>query len=356
MQIVVGLLALASIVGILVSIIGLFSEKVRGAVGFADRSKARRWLLISFGVFVVALVMASATMEEEGGSTERTDTSPTSEPMEKPKEKPKFLFGRWEPVAGEEGEDHVREAQSGNWVTYAVVDTFKETEVGWFASHPVGDHGEVRFTCANGQHPSFMAFADNPVMQSIGAIFAESEQIVTRVEVDDAEAVVVIGRQPNLLFVVRPSSDNEELETYRRFREEGKARIRTEHGEERHTFILPLDGFREASDWVTGKCGWNDDPVPVEAEPPKTEATGPDEKISLMTATLTEWLVCFAENEDGAIQRAKCEPKWNKATKLLAECAEDPGCTEKANEFFETEDGKAVSAMIGMKRAGLLDD
>lgn len=348
MEIVVGLLALASIVGILVSIIGMFSEKLRNAVGFADRSKARRWLLISFGVFVVALVMANATMEEEGGSTERTDTSPTSEP----KEKPKFRFGRWEPVAGEEGEDHVREAQSGNWVTFAVVDTFKETEVGWFASHPVGDHGEVRFTCANGQHPSFMAFADNPVMQSIGAIFAESEQIVTRVEVNDAEAVVVIGRQPNLLFVVRPSSDNEELETYRRFREGSKARIRTEHGEERHTFILPLDGFREASDWVTGKCGWSDadvDPVPLEAEPPNPEEIGPEEQSSLVMSAFTEWLACLADNEDGAIQRAKCEPKWNKAIKLLTECVEDPGCTEKADEFFETEDGDTILVMIRMK-------
>ncbi len=34
------------------------------------------------------------------------------------------------------------------------------------------------------------------------------------------------------------------------------ARVRTEHGDERHTFSLSLQGFAEAAGWVLGKCGY----------------------------------------------------------------------------------------------------
>lgn len=68
MEIFIGLLALVSLVGMLAALVGLFSKKVRKALGFANRKKARKWLLIFFAIFVVALV-GSNTMDEANAAS-----------------------------------------------------------------------------------------------------------------------------------------------------------------------------------------------------------------------------------------------------------------------------------------------
>ena len=63
MEMDVAILALVSLnVGLAVSAIGTFSEKVRNAVGFDSVKRARKWLLIfSLGVLVVAMAIFSAS-------------------------------------------------------------------------------------------------------------------------------------------------------------------------------------------------------------------------------------------------------------------------------------------------------
>ena len=103
----------------------------------------------------------------------------------------RLAFGR-NPKGEDEGETFVRNGKSGSWYTFTVVDSFEETEVRWFASHPVGDHGEVRFSCAPDdgrfyrddamdESPMFMAFADHPAMRSLGNIFEKDESIKVRI-------------------------------------------------------------------------------------------------------------------------------------------------------------------------------
>ena len=59
MGFLVGLLALLAAVGLLVSLNGMFSERVRNALGI-DTKSARTYFLVSLAMFVLAPVIAAS--------------------------------------------------------------------------------------------------------------------------------------------------------------------------------------------------------------------------------------------------------------------------------------------------------
>lgn len=75
MDTIVALFVLASLIGIAVTLISLFSEKVRTALGFADAKKARKWLFICIGALFVSFAAAAYFMEKE-----REESSSSAEP------------------------------------------------------------------------------------------------------------------------------------------------------------------------------------------------------------------------------------------------------------------------------------
>ncbi|MCY4011130.1 MAG: hypothetical protein OXG82_00290 [Gammaproteobacteria bacterium] len=140
----------------------------------------------------------------------------------------------------------------GAWTARATVDTFEEREVAWYAFHRQGDDGGFALTCRVGDVLSFDAYADNMFINSIGLAWQQRQPIVVRVKVDDYPVVEVKGKYPNTIA----SREADVRKLIAELTDGEVARIRTQHGEEQHTFVLSLDGFREAAAWTLGKCGY----------------------------------------------------------------------------------------------------
>ena len=76
------------------------------------------------------------------------------------------------------------------------------------------------------------------------------DPIRVRIKVDDNPVIEAKGKYPIELVVER-----ETLETVLdQFHNGMTARIRTQHGDEQHTFSVSLDGFREATEWAASQC------------------------------------------------------------------------------------------------------
>ena len=86
-------------------------------------------------------------------------------------------------------------------------------------------------------------------IDSIGQVL-NRDAIRVRVKVDDNPIVESKGRYPNALTTTHEA----QLELLTQFAAGEQARIRTEHGDEQHTFAVSLDGFREAAQWVIDAC------------------------------------------------------------------------------------------------------
>ncbi len=155
------------------------------------------------------------------------------------------------PASGAEDQNarHEVAGQHGAWTAYRVVDTFEDSVVQWYAMHPHGEDGSVRFECSRGAAPKFTAYADNMFIDALGQRF-NRKPIRVRVRVDGNAVIDSKGRYPNDIAV--------ELEAYleilRQFLRGSEARIRTEHDDEQHTFVLALDGFLDAAQWVADEC------------------------------------------------------------------------------------------------------
>jgi len=193
------------------------------------------------------------------------------------------LLGGWEPVS-EEGEIHEKQETKGDWHLFTVADPFGDPE-GWFAAAPTVDGtGEVRFECAvNGfwaGRPRLTVYADD-LGRDLPSDFGDWEAMPVQIRVDGGEAVSTIGMRPNEIA----SMSKVELETYEgeplnanqavrllqggrkavlRFEDTvtgivGKPlsrEISLQKTSRKHVFAVSLEGFREASAWVIGKCGW----------------------------------------------------------------------------------------------------
>ena len=183
------------------------------------------------------------------------------------------LFGGWEP-AKDDGETHEREGRSGDWYTYTVVDPFGDGE-GWFAAAPTVDGtGEVRFSCRlDGgsawfpKTPMLTVFTDG-LGRKLPASPGQWEGLAVQLKVDGGETRSTTGLRPNNLArmekhpIEREPGDRrlDGNDVVRMLQGGGKAVLRIEDGRgKRHTFAVSLDGFREASGWVMGKCGWTGD-------------------------------------------------------------------------------------------------
>ena len=165
------------------------------------------------------------------------------------------LFAGGLHAADDENTKEIAHARSGAWSAVATVDTFDDSEIAWSAVHPHGDHGKVAVTCEDNGSTlvgSLKAHASNPFIDSIGSVMLQREAIRVRVKVDDTPIIEARGRYPNAL-----TTTNEELVAIVGRMLSGKeARIRTEHGEEQHTFTLSLDGFGDSVKWALTKCGF----------------------------------------------------------------------------------------------------
>ena len=132
------------------------------------------------------------------------------------------------------------------------MDTFDDREIAWEAFHPQGRDGGVALTCREGDVLSFDAYADNMFVNSIGSVLKKDEPVRVRLKVDDYPIVETRGAYPNTLAI----SDGDVRKIMTELLDGNEARIRTQHGDEQHTFILSLAGFREAGAWALGKCGY----------------------------------------------------------------------------------------------------
>lgn len=155
-------------------------------------------------------------------------------------------------IGDDENTREVYVATHGAWIARTTVDTFEEREVAWYALHRQGDDGGFAVTCRVGDVLSFDAYADNMFINSIGQAWRQREPIAVRLKVDDYPIVEVKGKYPNTIA----SSESDVGKVMTELLNGEEARIRTEHGEEQHTFVLSLDGFREAAAWTLGKCGY----------------------------------------------------------------------------------------------------
>lgn len=191
------------------------------------------------------------------------------------------LLGGWEP-ANEGGEKHQKEEERGVWHLYTVANPFGDPE-GWFAASPTVDGtGEVRFSCSTSGgfgvagRPMLKAFAEGLGAEALD--YGRLEAMAVHVRVDGGEADRVAGFRPNVLAMMeeRPLDGYESgNDTVRMLQGGRKAVLRIEdpagmHVRETwtgevvsrqgsgltHTFAVSLDGFREASSWVMGRCGW----------------------------------------------------------------------------------------------------
>lgn len=197
------------------------------------------------------------------------------------------LLGGWEPVA-EDGEIHEKEGTRGDWHLFAVADPFGDPE-GWFAATPTVDgKGEVRFGCmAEGADQSLLVpgvprlrvFAGG-LGREIPPVFYDWESMLVQLRVDGGETVEYLGTRPNEIarmerkptrFDHDPLHDNDVVEMLQagrkaviRFEDTDTGIARTVSGEIslrrrtglKYVFAASLDGFREASEWVIGRCGW----------------------------------------------------------------------------------------------------
>ena len=151
--------------------------------------------------------------------------------------------------AADDNTKDVRVARHGAWTTYTTIDTFDDSAIRWYASHPHGDDGGIRYGCDRENGAGFTAHADNMFIDSIGQVM-NRDRIRVRVKVDNNPVVESKGKYPNDMATDREAR-NEILGQFSNGRE---ARIRTEHGDEQHTFAVSLDGFREAANWVLTEC------------------------------------------------------------------------------------------------------
>ena len=161
-------------------------------------------------------------------------------------------------VRGGRNTREVDVAEYGTWTTKITVDTFDDSELSWLAFHPQGGDGGFATICLSGDTLTFEAYADNWLIDTIGSAFSKDEPIRVRAKIDDREIIEVRGEYPNTL-----TANKLDVLTFLSELLEGdkSARVRTEHGEEQHSFALSLNGFGEAAVWVLRKCGWTIDPT-----------------------------------------------------------------------------------------------
>ena len=150
-------------------------------------------------------------------------------------------------AADDENTEDVIEARHGAWKAVSTVDTFEETPIMWSAVHPHGDYGSFKFVCESGTL-KFLGEADNPFVKSLGNMFDTETPITAKFKVDDNPVVTSGGYYPNEVATYNVD------ELVAAMSEGKRAKVRTTHGDEQHTFTLDLGGFKEAAAWVKGKC------------------------------------------------------------------------------------------------------
>ena len=224
------------------------------------------------GVLLVLLIVVPSGESEPQSRNVAAEGSAEAAPQQPAPEGPKartFAPDRWNPDDDEDGEELAQKGRIGDWYGYSVIDAFEGGADRWFATTRTGDYGEVRYSCAIGEKPEMLAFADHPMpmMRTLGSSFSCEVQndchISVSYKVDDGEVVKTAGEYPHRIserYAV--ASDFSPIwgapisKMARMFSEGREARIRTTHGDEQHTFIVSLDGFAETSEWVDDKCGF----------------------------------------------------------------------------------------------------
>lgn len=198
------------------------------------------------------------------------------------------LLGGWEPSSADGEGNHEKEGTRGGWHLYTLADPFGDPE-GWFAAAPTVDGtGEIRFECMaeEGSNPKLRAFTEGLGREVRGGQW-DSEGMAIHLKVDGGKPVEFSGTRPNELAEMDKFPDSTYLESWlelfghphanvmvQMLQDGGRAVIRFEvrgygvseaaNGRvslrrttgRKYMFAVSLDGFREASEWVIGKCGW----------------------------------------------------------------------------------------------------
>lgn len=160
-------------------------------------------------------------------------------------------------ASGSENSEAVYVAQHGDWTLNRLVDTFDDSELARFAFTDSASSGSdletpsVRVVCDRNGALNLMARTGG-IMSTLGSVW-NSDPIEVKFKIDDDEIVETEGQYPSTLTTSRADLHTVVAQMLRGI----SARIRTQHGEEQHTFRVSLVGFTEALDWVTsgvGKC------------------------------------------------------------------------------------------------------
>lgn len=153
-------------------------------------------------------------------------------------------------AADDENYEERVETQYGAWKAITTIDTFEETPIHWTAVHPHGSYGAVKVGCDTDGDMFIHAEADNIFVNTIGSVIHQDRPIQVKLKVDDNSVVSTSGEYPNSLAQHSTDTILDALASG-----SDKAKIRTTHDDEEHTFSLSLNGFNNALSWVKRKCG-----------------------------------------------------------------------------------------------------
>ena len=141
----------------------------------------------------------------------------------------------------------------GDWTMMALLDTFDEKEIAWYASVRAGSAGEVRLEHLEGGTYRFSAFTSNPLAPSLGSILHSAIPVRVQVKVKGKPILKVNGAYPNTLV------QEDDFTTVGRYLLGAKeAKIQTWHRDQKHAFTFSLEGFEEAGLWLLDGDGRRD--------------------------------------------------------------------------------------------------
>ena len=112
----------------------------------------------------------------------------------------------------------------GDWTMMALLDTFDEKEIAWYASVRAGSAGEVRLEHLEGGTYRFSAFTSNPLAPSLGSILHSAIPVRVQVKVKGKPILKVNGAYPNTLV------QEDDFTTVGRLHCSARKRRRYKHG------------------------------------------------------------------------------------------------------------------------------
>lgn len=138
--------------------------------------------------------------------------------------------------------------QYQDWTVVARVDSFSDERQVVAAQHTVGNHGSINIMCHAGERIIINAQVDNSLIDTIGGMM-NFDPITVKYKVDGT-IYTSKGKYPNQL--IAKGVDTAEFIAVAKAGNSMK--IRTDHGQEQHTWDISLRGFTYAMDRTIAEC------------------------------------------------------------------------------------------------------